>query len=65
MHDDLEVTKNARQPVVRIFKGRFAPEMYTEVQKLIDESATVFVPAIQTLTGLLYYHAGVDEIAAL
>jgi hypothetical protein len=31
------------------------------VKKLIDESATVLVPAIQTLTGLLCYHAGVDE----
>jgi DNA integrity scanning protein DisA with diadenylate cyclase activity len=63
MRDDLEV-KHARQLVVRISKGRFAPEVYADVKKQIDESAMVLVPAIQALTGLLYYRAGVDENTA-
>jgi hypothetical protein len=29
------------------------PEVYTDVKKLLDESAMVLVPAIQALTGLL------------
>jgi len=54
------VTKNAKQPVIRISKGRFAPEKYVEVKRLIDESAAPLAPAIQELGGLLYYHAAVD-----
>lgn len=61
MQTNGRVTKNARQPVVRISKGRFAQEKYPEVRRLIDESATPLAPAIQALNGLLYYHAGVDS----
>jgi enoyl-CoA hydratase/carnithine racemase len=35
------MTKSARQPVVRISKGRFAPEMYTDVvpsSELLDRA---------------------------
>ena len=32
-----------------------------EVRRLIEESAKPLVPAIQALSGLLYYHASVDE----
>ncbi|MFH0344187.1 MAG: hypothetical protein ACHBNF_19165 [Chromatiales bacterium] len=56
-----QATKNAKAPVVRISKGRFAPERYEEVKRLIDESAAPLVPAIQQLRGLLYYHAAVDQ----
>jgi hypothetical protein len=53
---------NVKGPVVRISKGRFAPEKYGEVKRLMTESATSLVPAIQALPGLLYYHAGVDAM---
>lgn len=46
--------------VVRVSKGRFAPEKYDEVRRLIQESAKPLVPALKELAGLLYYHAGVD-----
>jgi quinol monooxygenase YgiN len=52
--------KHGKLPVVRISKGHFAPENYAEVKRLINESATPLVPAIQELGGLLYYHAAVD-----
>jgi hypothetical protein len=51
---------SAKQPVVRISKGHFAPERFAEVNRLIADSAIVLVPAIQALSGLLYYHASVD-----
>ena len=53
-------TKSGQQPVVRISKGRFSRENFAKVKRLIDESAADLVPAIQSLRGLLYYHAGVD-----
>ncbi len=46
--------------IVRISKGRFAPERFEEVDRLIRESAVPLVPAIQALRGLVYYHAAVD-----
>lgn len=49
------------KPVVRISKGRFSPEKYAQVKELIEQSAGPLVPAIQTLRGLLYYHASVDR----
>jgi hypothetical protein len=33
-------------PVVRISKGAFAPEKYTEVRRLIEESAAPLVPTL-------------------
>lgn len=60
MQTNRRITKGARQPVVRISKGRFDQEKYPEVRRLIDESATPLAPAIQALGGLLYYHAGLD-----
>lgn len=47
-------------PVVRVSKGRFAPDRYEQVKKLIEDSATTLIPALHQLRGLLYYHAGVD-----
>jgi hypothetical protein len=52
----------AETPILRISKGRFAPEKYAEVKRLIEESAAALVPAIEELRGLLYYHAGVDPV---
>lgn len=60
MQTKFTVSRNATQPVVRISKGHFAPDRYDEVRRLIDESATPLVPALQALPGLLYYHAAVD-----
>jgi hypothetical protein len=60
MQNDSRKTKNSTQPVVRISKGRFPPEKFDEVKRLIAESAIPLGPAIQKLEGLLYYHAGVD-----
>jgi hypothetical protein len=47
-------------PVVRVSKGRFAPENYERVKELIEQSAGPLVPAIRALDGLMYYHAAVD-----
>ena len=47
-------------PVVRISRGRFAPENYQRVSEAIDNSAGPLVPAIRALRGLLYFHAAVD-----
>ena len=55
-----DLTSYAKQPVVRISRGRFAPEKNDKIRRLIAESATTLVPAIRQLKGLLYYHAGVD-----
>jgi hypothetical protein len=60
MQNDGRIIKNSTQPVVRISKGRFPPEKYDEVKRLIAESAIPLAPAIQALHGLLYYHAGLD-----
>lgn len=49
------------QPIVRISRGRFAPEKFERVKELIDDSAKPLVPAIRGLRGLLYYHAAVDR----
>lgn len=52
----------APSPVVRISKGRFAPERYDTVRGLIEKSAEPLVPALKQLRGLLYYHAATDPV---
>jgi quinol monooxygenase YgiN len=52
----------ATYPVVRISKGRFAPELYDKVHQIAQESAKPLIPAIRRLRGLLYYSAGVDPV---
>jgi quinol monooxygenase YgiN len=47
-------------PIIRISKGRFAPEKLEKVRDLIQQSATPLVPAITELPGLIYYRAAVD-----
>jgi hypothetical protein len=54
------IARNSKRPVIRISTGRFAPERCAEVRRLVAESATALVPAIQPLKGLLYFHVGVD-----
>lgn len=49
------------KPIVRISRGRFAPEMYEQIKRLIEDSAVPLVPALRKLHGLLYYHAAVDQ----
>jgi hypothetical protein len=46
--------------IVRISRGHFAPENYGEVRRLIEASARTLVPALNRLTGLIYFHAAVD-----
>lgn len=48
-------------PILRISKGRFEAAKYSEVRRLVEESATPLVPALKELRGLIYYHAAVDE----
>ncbi len=50
------------QPVVRISKGRFSPDQFAEVKRLIEDSATQLISPLSNLRGLLYYHAGVDPV---
>ena len=50
--------------VVRISKGKFAPERYNDVSRLIDESEKSLKPAIEQLRGLVYYHAAVDPVTS-
>ena len=56
----MELDNKADGPIVRVSRGRFAPEKFDEVKRLISESATPLIPAIRGLRGLLYYHAAVD-----
>lgn len=49
------------KPIVRISRGRFAPERYEQIKKLIEESAAPLVPVLRKLHGLVYYHAAVDR----
>jgi hypothetical protein len=58
----MDVKFDAATPVVRLSKGRFAPERYERVKKLIDDSSKPLVPALTELHGLLYYHAAVDAV---
>jgi quinol monooxygenase YgiN len=46
---------------VRISKGRYRPELHTEVTARLSESALTLVPAIKALPGCLSYYAGFDE----
>ena len=48
-------------PILRISKGKFDAAKYSEVRRLVEESAVPLVPALEKLRGLIYYHAGVDE----
>jgi len=57
----MEAVLKASAPVVRVSRGRFAPEKYRTVIQLIEESAASLVPSIRELHGLLYYHAAVDQ----
>jgi quinol monooxygenase YgiN len=46
---------------VRISKGRYRPELHTEVTVRLKQSAVTLVPAIKALPGCLSYYAGSDE----
>ena len=48
-------------PIVRISTGRFDPENYERVRKLLDESRTTLVPAIRALRGNRGYFVGIDR----
>jgi quinol monooxygenase YgiN len=48
-------------PIVRISLGRFDPENFETVRKLLDESRDSLVPAIRALKGNRSYYVGVDR----
>jgi hypothetical protein len=52
----------SNSPVMRISKGRFAPELYNEIHRLAEASAGPLVPALKKLNGLLYYFVSVDPV---
>jgi quinol monooxygenase YgiN len=45
---------------VRISKGRYRPELHTEITVRLKQSAVTLVPAITALPGCLSYYAGSD-----
>jgi quinol monooxygenase YgiN len=46
---------------VRISLGRFDPENFETVRKLLDESQRSLVPAIRALKGNHSYYVGIDQ----
>jgi len=46
--------------VVRISKGRFAPERADAVRRRLEASAESLRPAISGLAGLVHYYVGID-----
>jgi quinol monooxygenase YgiN len=47
--------------VVRISLGRFDPENFETIRKLLDESQTSLIPAIRALKGNHSYYVGIDR----
>ena len=47
--------------IVRISLGRFDPENFEIVRKLLDESQKTLVPAIRALKGNRNYYVGIDR----
>jgi hypothetical protein len=47
--------------VVRISLGRFDPDKYETIRRLLDHSQESLVPAIRTLKGNLAYYVGIDR----
>lgn len=50
------------QVIVRISKGHFDAARLEEVRELIAKSLGPLQPAIEGLSGLIYYHAAVDGV---
>jgi RNA binding exosome subunit len=48
-------------PVVRISLGRFDPENFEIIRKLLDDSQKSLVPAIRGLKGNRSYYVGIDR----
>jgi hypothetical protein len=46
--------------VVRISKGKFAPEQHDAVRQLLVDSEESLRDAIEALDGLLHFYAGID-----
>jgi quinol monooxygenase YgiN len=48
-------------PVVRISLGRFDPDKYETIRRMLDESQQSLIPAIRALKGNLAYYVGIDR----
>lgn len=46
--------------IIRLSRGRYAPERHAEVSARLAASAATLVPAIRALPGCIAYHAGSD-----
>ncbi len=47
--------------VVRISLGRFDPENFENIQRLLHDSQKTLIPAIRGLSGNLAYYVGIDR----
>jgi hypothetical protein len=48
-------------PVVRISLGRFDPDKFDAVRRLLDDSQKTLAPAIRSLQGNRGYYVGIDR----
>jgi hypothetical protein len=46
--------------VVRLSRGWFEPEQFSQVETKLNEGALTLVPAIKSLDGLIAYYVGID-----
>lgn len=51
--------------VVRISLGRFDPENFENIQRLLHDSQKTLIPAIRGLSGNLAYYVGIDRENAM
>jgi hypothetical protein len=49
------------QPIVRVSIIRCAPDRFAEIQQMMIEADRVLRPGIESMRGLLAFHAGADE----
>jgi len=50
--------------IVRISRGRFDPAKVDVVAATLTSAQTQLIPAIERLSGLLHYYAGIDRTSA-
>ena len=46
--------------VLRLSRGWFEPQQYSQVETMLNEGARTLVPAIERLDGLVAYYVGID-----
>jgi|GEM_PF-484259 len=52
---------DALEPVVRVSRGRYAPDLFDRVKAELVSAGYGLIPAIRRLPGCLHYYAGVDR----